>query len=462
MKTILKRTVPFILVLAMVFGLGLHTLAENEIPYCYTYVLLSRTAPQGSALLDLYVTVTRTDEGPADPDHPAGPLLDAGAFGLRFPDWLKGRVTFAPDAKISLYDIVPEERLSSPGMDPSNLYGDSYHAFNWAERMEDSPLGTISKSWEYRPELNAYSLCLGRYTISLPPVEDAAEGASPEWRLPYNTDVGLLDWLTIPEAVAKEVWDTVAQGNDALNRTIWNPDTKLYQGYYADPAADPDVGAPPVQTDIGFRFKAPETWPSGNAMLTLQSYDPKKPVTIELHKWDDTGKYNEAADYTLAIAGEPSGSGLCRQTIGFADAQFTYVKANSQVQGSNLPNGKYMLVLRKTSHVSANLIGVTISRDGGELSLFPQLDGKSLTLPCGDVNQDGMIRQFDRALLTVPGRYGKTIGIGETGIAYRCDLNGDRRVDQKDLAILTAPANYGKRDLRIEFTETTNVGENGI
>lgn len=454
MRNKLKRTVPFILALVLLLCLGPQTFAEDEIPYGYTYVLLSRPAPQGSVLLDLYVAVLRTDEGPANPDHPAGPLLDAGAFGLRFPDWLKDRVTFAPDAKISMYDIVPVERLSSPGMDPSSLFGDSYHAFNWAERMEDSPLGTINKSWEYRAELSAYSLCLGRYTISLPPVEGAAEGAATEWRLPYNTDVGLLDWLTIPEAVASEVWDTVAEGNDALNRTIWNPETKLYQGYYADPNADPNLGAPPVQTDIGFRFTPPAEWPSGNARMILRSYDPRKPITLALYQWDDTaGKYNPTADYTLEIAGELSGSGLCRQTISFADAQFTY-KTGSQVQGSKLQSGTYKLVLGKPSHVSATLTGVTISRDGGELSLFPQLDDKCLTLPCGDVTGDGHIQLKDYASLIRPGRY----AAAATGVNVY-DLNGDLRVDQRDLAILTAPANYGKSDFEIKFTETTNVGD---
>ena len=314
MKNVPKRFVSLVITVAMMLSLGLYALAEDETSCCYNYVLISRPAVQGTIVLELYVAVERADDGPADPDHPAGPLLDAGAFGLCFPEWLKDQVVFTPDEKISLHPIVPEERLSLPGMDASNLYGDYYHAFNWTERMDGSPLGTIHKAWMYQTELNGYGLSLGRYTISLP-----VEEGTP--RLPNKTDISQLDWLTIPEAIAKEVGDTVADGSDLLNRTLWNPETKLYQGYYADPDADPDIGAPPVQTDIGFRFEPPEEWPSEGSTMTLRSYDPKKFVRIELRKWDEaSGKYEESAAYVLEIPGASEGINVCVQEIAFQDA----------------------------------------------------------------------------------------------------------------------------------------------
>lgn len=452
-----KRLVPLLLSVVMVLGLGQNVFAvdpETTHPCRYDYVLLpvQDGVSDGIVRLELYIQAQWSDSTtPGTPD----PLLDAGAFGLRFPEWLTGYVTFQATEFVTIQRIVPEQRYTY-GSNEMELKGNGYHAFNWFGRMEPGPQGTIikGKGWETNLKVGGYAMKIGEYTMDL----KAASAPETEWQLPYQTDVGQLDWLSIKEAIAAEVWDTAANGQDALNRTIWNPETKLYQGYYADPSADPNLGAPPVQVDIGFRFKAPEPWPSANAVLILQSYDPKKAVTVELYRWDtDENGYEPTAAYVLECSGAASGTGPCRQEIGFADANFTYVPANSTVQGAKLPDGKYRMVISKQSHVRAIFEGVTVRWNDGELELFPQLDGRTLTLPCGDVTSDGKIRQADRMLLMQPGRY--CTANTEAGLY---DLNGDLRVDQRDLSILTAPANYGKNDFSIGFTETTNVGDNGI
>ena len=457
MRNIWKRLVPLMLAVVMVLGVTPNTNGVEEHLCRYEYVLYATQdgVSDGTAKLELYILAERSDGLTGEPDEAPGPLLDAGAFGLRFPEWLDGFVRFQPAEYVTLQQIVPEQRYPYPPNEVE-VKGKGYHAFNWFGRMSDGPQGTIPKGqgWSHSIQIGGYCMKLGVYTLDLKGASAPEEGSGATWTLPYKSDVGQLEWLTVKEAVAVEVGDTEADGGDALNRTLWNPETKLYQGYYEDPDADTEEGAPPVQTDIGFRFDPPKPWPSANASLTLVTYDPKKDVEIALYAWDEEAQgYKTDAAYTLTVPGESSGTDVCKQTIGFHEAVFKAASGND-IPGTDLPSGKYQMVIRKQSHVGAYLMGVTVSRDGTETKLFPQLDGRTLTLPCGDVTGDGKIRQGDRAQLMQPGRYMKSV---DEKNLY--DLNGDRRVDQKDLAILTAPENYGKNNFSIGFTETTNVGE---
>lgn len=463
MKKICKQLAALALALVMLLGLnpceGVARAAEER-PYCYNYVLLARKdgTGDGTVELALYVEVRRSDNGLEDSETPPGPLLDAGAFALRYPEWVTG-IRFTPSNLVNLQQIVPEQRHAYPAGEVQ-LYGEGYHGFSWTGRMENSGHGTIDKGgWVYDANVKAHSLYLGQYTLELPQLSDETGAPVQDWQLPYKTDVGQLDWLTVDEAIAVEVGDTAADGKDALNRTLWNPETKLYQGYYLDPEAeDRDDGVTVTQTDIGFRFNPPKPWPSGKGTLTVVSYDPKKDIEIELYKRDvETGTYSETADYSLTVSGAEAGTGICQQEVQFPEAEFRNTQTDETVLGMNLPAGTYRLVVRKQSHVRAYLTGVTVKRNGTDVELFPEVDGQTLTLPCGDVTGDGTIRQADRAELMRPGRYNR-----KTENALY-DLDGDGRVDQKDLAILTAPANYGKNDFSKGFTENENErGRNGI
>lgn len=412
--------------------------APNDSMYYY-YMRVVQTGektdaePTGTIVLELYACTT-------DPD---APILEGASFGFRFPAFFGQILTFTPSENIIMQRIVPLYR--SP---VEVLEKDTYHAFAWnryVAAFADPDRPQDVTQWETgsidAPAGTAGHLLIGTYTF-------AGNGA-----LPASASIGQLDWLTATEAqgAVNEV------GVELINDAIWSEPDRAYIGYYAVDVTDESGEVTDVticDTPLELKFQKPEAW---RGIFNVQSYDPQKDLVIELYPWDeDAAVYAETPAYRLTVKGEDSGMGVCVRTIRFHEAEYT-TAAGETVKASVLAEGKYRMVIFKQSHVRAAFEGVTIETEDGETAFFPQLEGRSVILPCGDVTEDGKIRQTDRAQLMRPGRY-NTANTDQRLF----DLNGDGRVDQKDLAILTAPANYGKNDFTIGFTETKNVGENGI
>lgn len=215
------------------------------------------------------------------------------------------------------------------------------------------------------------------------------------------------------------------------------PDVGYYQGYHR--TADGSQR----RVDIGAN-----AWRKG--LLRVIAYNPQNAITIALYRQGEDGSYPNTAEYRLQSTAK-TGVGRYVETFRFPDGVYLDLETNASVTAGDLPEGTYRLVIGTLSHVKATINGVTIAPG----NLFPELTGFTVTLPCGDVDGSGTIRQLDRAYLTMPGRYGTA---ADAGSVY--DLDGDRRIDQEDLAILIAPENYGKTDfVYLDFEES--VGDNG-
>ena len=116
MRNIWKRLVPLMLAVVMVLGVTPNTNGVEEHLCRYEYVLYATQdgVSDGTAKLELYILAERSDGLTGEPDEAPGPLLDAGAFGLRFPEWLDGFVRFQPAEYVTLQQIVPELRFPYP------------------------------------------------------------------------------------------------------------------------------------------------------------------------------------------------------------------------------------------------------------------------------------------------------------------------------------------------------------
>lgn len=230
---------------------------------------------------------------------------------------------------------------------------------------------------------------------------------------------------------------------EALMQNIWRyeslttADVGFYQGFY-------EVNGPDGQRAVDIE--------NGWQLFQIMAYNSKEAMTLEIEKRnEETGAYEQytVAEYQLAGPTQVGGNGKFTVQIDFGKLK------DREEQPIQLEPGDYKLTVRKRSHVSRYATGLTVTGSEGNLSVFPELTGVMLYLPCGDVNGDGGIKLRDRGELTGPGRYGRPVKAGEG--AY--DLNGDGRVDLRDLIILEDPINYGKSSSAFyEARKTTEGG----
>lgn len=426
-----------------------------ETPPGYTYELCCTsdgTPAEGEAAgiitLELYVVKDRE----TDPD------LISGSFALGYPARL-GAPSFTEMAanNITLRPMVPAERYDYNGS--TLIRGTGYAAFYWECQTEGS----------WVTEDGVSSLYLAQFRFS---------GVT---ALPGASDVGQKSFLDMKESVPKERGAAEASTDDAqdpYNLTVWNPVTSLYQGYYLPlDAEDTEEGSLIRQTDVGFRFTPPESWPKGG--LAVTSYDPKKPLSAALYDKDK----NLVADvFTIPAWGEAQSDGgvpvdsdrLYSATEGRANTGIGRYTALVEVgqcwlageDGTNTPvtltaGEEYTLLLSKPGHLSAS---VTVTAQSEGLSDAESWPEGGVYLPCGDVAPnpmggygDGAIKLADRSVLLayldrqiksyVPGTAADLDA--ETGApvnqgAWLADLDGDGSVTLADLNILMAAENYNQ------------------
>ncbi len=346
----------------------------------------------------------------SDVDDPA---LHTGSIALGAELLPDTTMSFAPDTGWATMPVTGGQTAS---VETGKLGTRSYLAFTWY--WEDSTTDLPNDS-----DRGTASQYLGIVSLGGSSVLEVA-------------DIQLLPWPETPEG-SKQVsaWQSATDPEAYLEivQGVWRmTDTTqvnqgYYQGYYAAEHEGDTPGADQYAVDI---------FPGWQHFM-IGAYAGTRPVTLTFYK--------DGVKMTTATA-------TFGTQIGHFRGQIDFAKLSYDDSAGRPVDGTYDILLEKQSHVSCALKDVTFTEGSCE-----DLRGVYIELPCGDVDEDGEIRQTDRGLLTMPARYGNTPLVGD-GTLY--DLDGDDCVDQMDLAILIAPANYGKMDFIMKFgAETSGSNE---
>lgn len=464
-----KRFVSILLVFCMLIGLTavFNAQAQAEDPVRYVYLLKS-TGGDGSTdgilTLDLFITIQGGMEN--DTTVP-GPLLDAGAFGLKIPDWAESAsfalATAGTRDAVTIVPMVPEARYNVSGYQNGGqlIQQNSYMAFAW-RNVSDADGAYQNWTWlSAGHSIQHWGLKLGTFTITLPQLEPG------KYRCPGAGDVGQLDWMRAQEAIPLEVDPaaTVSDPTDKLNKTIWNPETGLYQGYYNDddPALPPEQ-AIERQTDIGFSFTPPDSW---IRYLSVISYAPVKGDNVTWEIYDGTTLAGESKVDPIAWDPAVKDTAILRavnakyKDTGMGAYHTPMVlgtESEINYHQAIRPGQTYTLKVSKPGHLTV-AIPVTITTQNclADAILPTEADDGEIYLPVGDINPvrtnseeestpkftygDGVIDNLDRAaLLSVMGS--KRVD-NQRDLVYYADLDGDGFVTMEDLSILMSPQNYG-------------------
>ena len=202
------------------------------------------------------------------------------------------------------------------------------------------------------------------------------------------------------KAFAYTYWTNIEMADPGGPGTVYNHSNPFYLTYYSK------------------YVKIDATGSTRDASLTgtIHSYNPNTPATVQLLQ-DGVEQYK--TDTTTA-----PGSGLAEQSFTF----------------SNVAPGDYTLVVTKPGHASYTVRTITVGDEDIDLSRSRAVG--AMTLPCGDLNGDGMINDSDLAVLWQAANYNKSVD--DPGVNQLCDLNGDGMINDSDLAILWSANNYNK------------------
>lgn len=383
---------------------------ETTAVYAYRYELTFAATAGTSSTFVLSVSGAASDGSTT-------PVLHAGAAGLQ------AAMLNAADGDGALLSFTPAEGIETRALDgtsgiergaPEDAEGKgSYAGFVWNVAEGRDPAALAADG----------ALKLGTLTVPIGKADAAMVSILP-WT---QTKTGWAQYgrLAAAGADTEALAQLIGANWRIENGLEGDPHIGYYQGYYAT-----DDGQQAVDIGCG--------WQS----LVVRSYRPQSELTLEL--------YRDGATALTAKTTIPAHTGqIGRVSDAIRFASLTYVSA-AGTPYEQLPDGTYRLVLRKPSHAAVSCTGVTVS--GG--SIFPQLTGQTITLPCGELDGDGRIKLRDRACLTAPGRYGTRRGSAAYTTYETYDLDGDGQIGQRDLAILAAPENYGKSERTLALGET--------
>ena len=110
--------------------------------------------------------------------------------------------------------------------------------------------------------------------------------------------------------------------------------------------------------------------------------------------------------------------------------------------------GTYSLVVTKPGHTSFTVQAVAVGDEDEDVDLADDSRPvvRLMTLPCGDVNGDGMVNSADLAILWRSDNFSKSAAQAAEPL---CDLDGDGMVNSADLAILWLASNFNKSAVSI-------------
>lgn len=426
-----RRTLTLLMILAILVS-GVRVWAEEPdaeaLGLYFYYMKVTNDGVDGTPIeMELYACTTQA----------GAEILEGASFGLRVPEYMGKILSFQPSPNVIIQPMIPEARYRTDARLGLQIYDSEYHGFAWTRYVKavdamdrDRELADVTQWTPGAPDGSDEAspavghILIGTYTFDT------------KGTVPSASSVGQKDWEETAEAIAKENGETVLNPEDIFNKTVWSREKQAYIGYYMENKNSATLGRTPLK----LVFSPPKSW---NGIFNVQSYDPKDPLMIYIRPEESA---EGAASYYRVEPETQTGTGLFVQTIRFAESRYYIEDSEDELKGK-LPEGKYSMELKKESHVTATLTGLTVT----ESVVFPELEGEFLYLPCGDISgpareSDGEIRLDDRAMLTAPANYGK-----EAQADQPYDLDGDGWVNQTDLAILIAPANYGKTDFTIAY-----------
>ena len=221
----------------------------------------------------------------------------------------------------------------------------------------------------------------------------------------------------------------------ALEPGVWSADGRIYTVPYSGLAAgraysigiygfsDPDDN---VMNEHTSSFSTQATQ---KVTGIIRSYNPQNETLVELYL---TGTEHLVASKTIDALS--SGSGQITQ-------EFTL---------EGVPEGVYDLVVSKQTHLSYTIIGVTVGSEDLDLSMDPDEKINTISLPCGDINNDGMINDDDLTILWLLVNYNRHINNAENPL---CDLNGDGVINDIDLTILWLRNHYNKGATSVKYRD---------
>ena len=103
--------------------------------------------------------------------------------------------------------------------------------------------------------------------------------------------------------------------------------------------------------------------------------------------------------------------------------------------------GEYDLVVTKDAHLTYTVKKVKVEGTDLDLTKLTDKPYQTITLLCGDINNDGSINPTDINVIYQANNYYKSASEAATPIA---DLNGDGSINPDDINIIYQAANYYK------------------
>lgn len=336
----------------------------------------------------------------------------------------------------NVLSVVPAEPFELRNYDgAANTYetgtalGKSYVGFSWNRTATEQPL-TMDEA--HRQKLATITVSGGNGELdafTLVPWVDTRTGKIVLQQRQQAQASGSAVRIDEYEALMQNFW---------RYESLTTADVGFYQGFY-------EVDGPDGQRAVDIE--------NGWQAFQIMAYDKAKPITLCFERWDEeAGKYQPYADAVYQLADPTTVGQNGKFTAGIDFSKLKRATGEATGELIELEQGTYKLTVSKQSHVQRYATDLTVKGSEGNVSLFPELTGLVLYLPCGDVTGDNRIKLQDRDLLTAPGRY----GTAAAGSPY--DLNGDGRVDLRDLIILEDPINYGKSSTTFYEKETLEGG----
>ena len=157
----------------------------------------------------------------------------------------------------------------------------------------------------------------------------------------------------------------------------------------------------------------------------VESYGPKSAATVTL-------LFNGTVVDVVTLEAE-SGSGQVKQQFNF----------------TNIIPGVYDIEIKKPAHAKYVIKSVVVGLEDLDLTKDPRPTVNLITLPCGDINNDGDINVTDLNILWSAANYNKGAADAVNPLA---DLNGDGDINVTDLNILWGVANYNKGKVVIDYS----------
>jgi hypothetical protein len=159
--------------------------------------------------------------------------------------------------------------------------------------------------------------------------------------------------------------------------------------------------------------------------IAIQSYDPKKPITVTLY---EAGKAKKVDVFTFDAAA----SGAGQQTFAF--------------EFENIIDGDYDLVVSKPGHVDFKITNLKVEGADVDLTQHSKAEIRTITLAVGDMNGNKSVNIQD--LNVILANFLKSAGASTNANA---DIDGNGSINIQDLSILIAPANFQKSQIIVQY-----------